>query len=112
MSDPEQRGIYVKSAIRSYERNFKEFKPVSNYEVTEAMAELVERADPQYEARVSLDMVSAASTPYFGNSDVTTDTVADIAEVDKKSFLKVLKLSKKMFSRINDCLGGVATATP
>ena len=113
MSDPEQRGIYVKSAIRSYERNFKEFKPVSNYEVTEAMAELVERADPQYEARVSLDAVSAASTPYFGNADVTTDTVADIAEIDKKAFLKVMKLSRKCFARINDCLGTVAaTVTP
>lgn len=91
MSDPEQRGLYVKSAIRSYERNFREFKPATHYDVTESLAELVERGDV-----ISKPLVSQSVATDDTEEDIVTSKVEDIeVSINKARLLKVMKMVYK-----------------
>jgi hypothetical protein len=96
MSDPEQRGLYVKSAIRSYERNFKEFKPSNNYDVTESLADMIERGDI-----ISRPVVPQA----IATDDTEADTVTSSAEevdvsINKAKLLKIMKMVYKSTNAI------------
>ena len=96
MNDPDQRGLFVKSAIRSYERNFREFKPARNYDVTDAIAAMVARGDT-----VGRDPVIAADATDDTTSDIVTGTREDISvKVNKNMLLKVMKLVDKSIDRV------------
>lgn len=96
MKDPEQRGLFVKSAIRSYERNFKEFKPANHYDVTESLAEMVEKGDI-----ISKPVVSQSAATDDTEEDTVTSTVDEIdVTVNKSRLLKVMKLVYKTTSSI------------
>ena len=100
MDDPEDRGLFVKSVIRSYERNFNEFKPSVNYDVTEALAEMVDKGDliGNKGNEVSLDQVS----PEDDNSNVVVTSTEKEIQVSnmKDSLLRVSKLINKCSDKI------------
>ena len=96
MDDPDERGLFVKSAIRSYKRNFKDFKESDSYDVTEALAELVEKGDIGDVDSVNLDVATDDTVGHI----VTTSTKRLSYKVDKSKLLKVLKLSNKNIDRI------------
>ena len=74
MNDPDQRGLFVKSCIRSYDRNFKEFKPATQYDVTEALAELVERGDIESNPEIT-QAEYAQDTTLSGDIVTSTNSV-------------------------------------
>lgn len=102
MNDPEQRGLFVKSAIRSYERNFREFKPARNYDVTEALAEMVERGDIESNPVVSQQVLTGDPNNDLNVSgDITTSTTQDLkVDVGKADLVKVLKLVNKACGKV------------
>jgi hypothetical protein len=99
MNDPDQRGLFVKSSIRSYERNFKEFKPATQYDVTDALADMVERGDIVNNP-TPIPKENASPTG-DDDSPVVTSTQEDIdVTVNKSKLLKILKLVNKSTDRI------------
>lgn len=103
MDDPDERGLFVKSAIRSYERNFREFKPVDNYDVTEAFAEMVERGDIESNQTVSQEILITKSEDEVG--DIITMSGEDIkVTANVQSLKRVMKMINK-FSK--DILAGI-----
>lgn len=103
MDDPDERGLFVKSAIRSYERNFREFKPADNYDVTEAFAEMVERGDIESNQTVSQEILNTKSEDEVG--DIITMSGEDIkVTADVQSLKRVMKMINK-FSK--DILAGI-----
>lgn len=94
MNDPDERGLFVKSAIRSYERNFREFKPARNYDVTEALAELVERGDIESNKVVSQEVLATKSESEVG--DIVTLSGESIrTQADVNSLKRVMKMINK-----------------
>lgn len=95
MNDPDDRGLYTKSIIKSYEKNFRDYKPKNDYDVTDTMAELVERSDEENSMVVDMN----------GNAVVVTDVLtASQSEIDimnfKQNLIKVLKLLDKSLQRV------------
>jgi hypothetical protein len=103
LNDPEERGLFLKSAIKSYERNFREYKPADNYIVTDAMADLVERGESFKELLVPEDEYDGVSTvPGY----ITTDSNELIElKLTRKNLLKVSKLVDKTLKPIKELLG-------
>ena len=98
MNNPDERGLFVKSAIRSYERNFKEFKPAENYDVTEALAEMVERGDISTNPNIVIPKEDATEGSV---EDTVTASKEDLnVQVNKKNFLRIMKLVNKSTSQI------------
>ena len=98
MDNPDERGLFVKSAIRSYERNFKEFKPAQHYDVTDAIADMVERGDIESAPKV---IPKDTSTDDNTESDLVTGYQEDIdVKVNKKNLLRVMKLINKSTEKI------------
>ena len=98
MDDPEERGLFVKSAIRSYERNFKEFKPAYNYDVNDAMADLVEAGDIESSPVIPRDVALSSDDT---NNNFTSDTANILkVKVDVSGITKALKLVNKVTSKI------------
>lgn len=106
MKDPYDRALYVKSAIRSYERNFKDYKTVSNYDVPNTLAELVENekieSNPviSYEEMFNKDRMKAVT-----DDDKQRDTVTSTLEemrtgVGRRDLMKVMKLVSKLSDRL------------
>lgn len=99
MDDPEERGMFLKSAIRSYERNFKEFKPQENYEVTEALSNMIENGERFKNRIVPDETYDGEDTSVY----VVTSTEGEIKiQVDKKAILKAAKLSEKILKSLVD----------
>lgn len=97
MNDPEQRGLFVKSSIRSYERNFREFKPVSDYDVTDALADMVERGDVVTNPVLVSQSVANSDT----GEPVVTSSIEEIdVRVNKNKLLKILKLVYKSTQQV------------
>lgn len=97
MNDPEQRGLFVKSSIRSYERNFREFKPASSYDVTDALADMVERGDVVTNPVLVSQSVATDDT----DAPVVTSSIEEIdVRVDKNKLLKILKLVYKSTQQV------------
>lgn len=94
MNDPDERGLFVKSAIRSYERNFREFKPADNYDVTTALAELVERGDIESNQVVSQEILATKSEDEVGDI-VTLSGESVKVKADVQSLKKVMKMVNK-----------------
>lgn len=108
MDDPEQRGLFVKSCIRSYERNFKEFKPVTNYDVTEALADIVERGDIESNPEVTMD---AYTQDQSLTGDVVTSTQGQVVmKVNTQDLKRIMKLVNKFSKDILDGFGKTQTA--
>ena len=98
MDDPEERGLYMKSAIRSYERNFKAYKPKENYDVTNAMSEMIERGDRFRDRIVSDETYDGEDTSVY----VVTSKKDEIKlGIDKKTLLKVSKMLDKQLIAID-----------
>lgn len=98
LNDPEERGLFLKSAIKSYEKNFREYKPENNYDVTTAMSDLIERGE-------SFKDILVPETEYSGDGSVvgyiTTDTPEMIEiKLTKQNLLKVSKLIGKTLKPI------------
>ena len=97
MDDPDERALFLKSAIRSYERNFREYKPSNNYDVTEAMSNLIENGE-RFKDRIVSD------SDYNGEDSsvyVVTATNDELKlNVDKRSILRVAKLIDKELTAI------------
>ena len=95
MSNPEERAKFIKSSIKFYERNFKEFKPAAHYDgITDSMAELIEKGDG---AGTLIDN-NGNEVPV---SDIMTGSVQDLRIAEfKKNLLKVLKLLSKSLLKI------------
>jgi homoserine trans-succinylase len=93
MNDPDQRGLFVKSAIRSYERNFKEFKPATQYDVNDALADLVDRGDIESQPEVTQnEYANDSSLP----GDVITSTDGEvILKANVTDLVRILKLVRK-----------------
>lgn len=99
MDDPEERGMFMKSAIRSYERNFRDFKPKENYEVTEALSNMIENGERFKNRIVPDETFDGEDTSVY----VVTSTKGELKiQIDKKSFMKVAKLSEKIMSSVLD----------
>lgn len=97
MDDPEERAMFLRSAVKSYERNFKEYKPRSDYEVTEAMAEMIERGDRFKDRIVSDNEYDGEDTSVY----VVTSSNDELAiNVNKRTLLKVSKLVNKQLTEI------------
>ena len=100
MNDPDERGLFVKSAIRSYERNFKEFKPAENYEVTQALAELVERGDIESNKQVSIENLTADMND-LDMGDIVTLSGSDFkVKADIQSLKRVMKMVNKFSKEV------------
>lgn len=102
MNDPDERGLFVKSSIRSYERNFKEFKPAENYDVTEALADIVDRGDVNAAPNLIPDMNTSTPDDELGATDVITTKKSEEIKADKiiEDLKKVLKLVNKNTTKI------------
>lgn len=97
MNDPEERGLFMKSAIRSYERNFKAYKPKDNYDVTTAMSEMIERGDRFRDRIVADEKYDGEDTSVY----VVTSTQDEIKTgFDKRTLLKVSKMMSKQLQAI------------
>ena len=97
MNDPDERGMFIRSAISSYEKNFKAYKPKNNYDVTEAMAEMVENKDVLKTKIVSADI----STEEDDSGYITTSSTDEIRNsFNKQALLKVSKLIGKQLISI------------
>jgi hypothetical protein len=98
MNDPDQRGLFVKSAIRSYERNFREFKPATQYDVNDALADLVERGDIESQPEVTQnEYANDSSLP----GDVVTSTDGEvILKANVTDLVRILKLVRKFSEEI------------
>ena len=98
MNDPDQRGLFVKSAIRSYERNFREFKPATQYDVNDALADLVERGDIESQPEVTQnEYANDSSLP----GDVITSTDGEvILKANVTDLVRILKLVRKFSEEI------------
>lgn len=98
MEDPDERVLFIKSAIKSYERNFKDYKPKANYDVTEAMSDLIERGE-RFKSRIIDD---ASSNEEDESTYVVTSTDKEIKlGFDKRNLLKVSKLIDKQITAID-----------
>lgn len=97
MDDPEERGLFMRSAIKSYERNFKEYKPSNNYDVTEAMADLIENGE-RFKDRI------VPENSYDGEDQsvyVVTATDNEVKlNLNKQALLRVSKLIDKQLAPI------------
>lgn len=91
MSDPDQRGMYLKSALRSYERNFKEFKPRDYYDVTEKLADMVDRGTD-----IKKGVVIASKATDDTEADIITGTQE---EIDVSKFVSDLGRAVKLLSK-------------
>ena len=104
MSDPYDRALYVKSAIRSYERNFREFKPGINYDLPNTLAELVENEKIESNPIISYDrFVGAESAPEDVNKgmDIVTSSMDELrAGLNRRDLLKIMKLVNKISDRL------------
>lgn len=99
MDDPEERGMFMKSAIRSYERNFRDFKPQENYEVTEALSNMIENGERFKNRIVPDETYDGEDTSVY----VVTSSSGEVRiQIDKQSILKVAKLSEKVVKEISD----------
>ena len=98
MSDPDERALYVKSAIKSYENCFRDFKASDSYDVTDGIAETVE----------DIDSENGKYIDALGNkvhvSDITTGKTISAQDSSvyefKKDLLKVLRLLSKSLQRV------------
>lgn len=99
MTDPEQRGLYVRSAIKSYERNFKEFKPARSYDVTGEIANLVENVGVESVKLITIDK----DDPNVENEDdLITMTSKEVEiRVDIKSMKKAFALVRRSLDKVN-----------
>lgn len=98
MDDPEERGMFMKSAIRSYERNFRDFKPKENYEVTEALSNMIENGERFKNRIVPDESYDGEDTSVY----VVTSSEGEVRiQIDKKSILKAAKLSEKVLKEIS-----------
>lgn len=95
MDDEDERAEYVKAVLRSYERNFREFKPNGIYDVTDAMADMVENIDAK-PPLVDVDGEAVELDAY-----TTTELEKSVADF-KKNLLKVLKLLNTSLKRVNE----------
>lgn len=103
MNDPTQRGLFVKSAIRSYERNFKEFKPARNYDVTEALADMVERGDINSNpVKNNKDKwLYDEETSNVSNFRTSSDNEL-LSQTNTKDLMRVMKLVDKFLKQVLD----------
>lgn len=90
----------MKSCIRSYERNFREFKPATQYDVTEALAELVERGDIESNPEITQAEYSKDDT-LSGDIVTSTDSVV-MKKINTQELKKVMKLVDKFSKQILD----------
>lgn len=99
LSDPEQRGLYVRSAIKSYERNFKEFKPARSYDVTEKMASLVENIGVESVKFITIDK----NDPDIENEDDMITMTSKEVEIrmDINSMKKAFSLLRRSLSKVS-----------
>lgn len=106
MKDPYDRALYVKSAIRSYERNFKDFKPAGSYDVPNTLAELVENdkieSNPIISYEEFLDKAEKnAITDNDRQRDIVTSTMEELkAGLGRRDLMKIMKLVSKLSDRI------------
>ena len=92
MDDPDERGLFIRSVVNSYTRNFKSFKPVNDFDVTEKLADMIENGDLEKSKPVSLGLVVDTDP----DGDIITSSDGEIkATFNKKDLLKVLKLLEK-----------------
>lgn len=102
LNNPEERGLFVKSSIRSYERNFKEFKPAHNYDVTEALADMVDRGDIASTSNI-VPETEVVGSEEDDSSVVVTDNREGISSTQKlKDLQRVMKLVFKATSKISE----------
>lgn len=97
MNNPDERGLFVKSSIRSYERNFKEFKPANNYDVTEALADMVDRGDISSKETLIPDSEVNGDTE---DTIVTSSRDEIKANINIKDLQRVMKLVFKSTSKL------------
>lgn len=102
MKDPYDRALYVKSAIRSYERNFKEFKPVSSYDVPNTLAELVENEKVESNPVISYEEIrDNTATENDRTRDILTSTLEEIKSgLGRRDLMKIMKLVSKLSDRL------------
>ena len=98
MTDPEQRGLYVRSAIKAYERNFREFKPVRSYDVTEKMADLVENVGVE---SVKLTPIDKNDPNEYNTTDLVTSTEKEMQiNYDIQSMKKAFSLVRRSLDKV------------
>ena len=99
LSDPEQRGLYVRSAIKSYERNFKEFKPARSYDVTGEIANLVENVGVESVKLITIDK----DDPNVENEDDLITLTSKEVEIrlDINSMKKAFALIRRSLDKVN-----------
>ena len=98
MTDPEQRGLYVRSAIKAYERNFREFKPVRSYDVTERMADLVENVGVE---SVKLTPIDKNDPDEYNPTDLVTATEKEMKiNYDIQSMKKAFNLVRRSLEKV------------
>jgi hypothetical protein len=98
MTDPEQRGLYVRSAIKAYERNFREFKPVRSYDVTERMADLVENVGVE---SVKLTPIDKNDPDEYNPTDLVTATEKEMEiNYDIQSMKKAFNLVRRSLGKV------------
>ena len=98
MTDPEQRGLYVRSAIKAYERNFREFKPVRSYDVTERMVDLVENVGVE---SVKLTPIDRNDPNEYNPTDLVTATEKEMKiNYDIQSMKKAFNLVRRSLDKV------------
>ena len=102
MENPDERALFIKSAMKSYETNFREYKPKKSYEITEALSDLVERGLSFKSIEVSMEDNTDNEDPLSGGNEVSLSKEGLEVILDRRTLLKVSKLLKKTLGSINE----------
>ena len=103
MNDPEERSLFIKSAIKSYDRNFRAFRSKNDYDVAQAFSDMVEKGVTFSDRIVSKD--SLVDGPDLDSYEVTASQYSIDRTAIKKSLVKMGKLLNKSLVSINDQFG-------
>lgn len=99
MNDPEDRSLFIKSAIKSYDRNFRAFKSKDDYDVAQAFSDMVEKGVTFSDRIVSKDEVADVDLTSY---EVTATPYAIDRVSIKKSLVKMGRLLNKSLTEVND----------
>ena len=102
MNDPEERGLFIKSAIKSYDRNFRTFKSTRDYDVAQAFSDMVEKGVTFGDRIVSKKNLAE---PDITNYEVTATEESLKRSNMKKSMVKIGKLLNRSLSDVYDLFG-------